>query len=45
VMQQSSDLTLWSDVTNTPELNLDNLQNEVILTPSNDSGFYRLKTP
>ena len=45
VMQQSSDLTSWSDVTNEPVLNLTNLQNEVILPPTNSSGFYRLKTP
>jgi hypothetical protein len=45
VLQQSSDLTLWADVTNAPALNLTNLQNEVTLSPSNSSGFYRLKTP
>jgi hypothetical protein len=45
VMQQSSDLASWSNVTNAPVLNLTNLQNEVILSPSNSSGFYRLKTP
>jgi hypothetical protein len=45
VMQQSSDLASWSDVTNAPVLNLTNLQNEVILPPSNSSGYYRLKTP
>jgi len=45
VMQQSSDLASWSDVTNAPVLNLTNLQNEVILSPSNSSGYYRLKTP
>jgi len=45
VMQQSSDLASWSDVTNAPVLNLTNLQNEVILPPTNSSSFYRLKTP
>lgn len=45
VLQQSSDLASWTDVTNVPTLNLSNLQNEVILSPSNSSGFYRLKTP
>jgi alpha-D-ribose 1-methylphosphonate 5-triphosphate synthase subunit PhnH len=45
VLQQSSDLTSWADVTNTPVLNLTNLQNEVILSPTSSSGFYRLKTP
>jgi hypothetical protein len=45
VLQQSSDLTSWADVTNAPVLNLTNLQNEVTLSPSNSSSFYRLKTP
>jgi hypothetical protein len=45
VMQQSSDLTLWADMTNAPTLNLTNLQNQVTLCPFNSSGFYRLKTP
>jgi photosystem II stability/assembly factor-like uncharacterized protein len=44
VMQQSFDLASWSDVTNAPVLNLTNLQDEVILPPPNNSGFYRLKT-
>ncbi len=45
VLQQSSDLTSWADVTNSPALNLTNLQNQITLSPSNSSGFYRLKTP
>jgi hypothetical protein len=45
VMQQSADLFSWSDVTNAPVLNLTNLQNEVILSPTNTSSFFRLKTP
>jgi hypothetical protein len=45
VMQQSADLTSWTNVTNPPILNLTNLQNQVTLSPSNCSGFYRLKTP
>ncbi len=45
VLQQSSDLTSWADVTNAPALNLTNLQNQVMLSPSNNSSFYRLKTP
>ena len=45
VLQQSSDLGSWMDVTNPPVLNLTNLQNEVILSPTGSSGFYRLKTP
>jgi len=34
-----------ADVTNPPVLNLTNLQNQVTLPPSGNSGFYRLKTP
>jgi len=45
VVQKSSNLIAWSVMTTTPVLNLTNLQNEVTLTPSNSSGFYRLKTP
>jgi hypothetical protein len=45
VLQQSFDLTSWSDVTNTPTLNLTNLQNQVTFSPSNSSGFFRLSTP
>jgi hypothetical protein len=45
VLQQSSDLGSWTDVTNPPVLNLTNLQNEVILSPTGSSVFYRLKTP
>jgi hypothetical protein len=45
VMQQSSDLASWSDVTNTPVLNLTNLQDQITVAPSNSNGFYRLATP
>jgi hypothetical protein len=45
MLQQSSNLVSWVDMTNPPVLNLTNLQNEVMLSPSNRSGFYRLKTP
>jgi hypothetical protein len=45
VLQQSADLFSWADVTDAPALNLTNLQNQVTLTPSNSTGFYRLKTP
>ena len=47
VLQQNLDLTTtnWTNVTNAPVLNLTNLQDEVVLSPTNDSGFYRLKTP
>jgi len=45
VLQHSADLISWADVTNPPVLNLANLQNQVMLSPTNRSGFYRLKTP
>jgi len=45
VVQQSPDLSSWTDVTNAPTLNLSNLQDEVVLSPTNTSGFYRLTTP
>jgi photosystem II stability/assembly factor-like uncharacterized protein len=47
VLQQNLDLTTtnWSDMTNPPWLNPTNLRDEVILSPTNGSVFYRLKTP
>jgi hypothetical protein len=45
VIQQSSNLQIWADMTNQPVLNLTNLQNEMILSPSGSNVFYRLKTP
>jgi hypothetical protein len=45
ILQQSSDLISWTDVTNTPALNLTNLKNQISLSPSNSIGFYRLATP
>ena|SRR5450631_3873340 len=42
-LQQSSDLSNWSDVTTPPVLNLTNLQNQVSVSPTNTAGFYRLK--
>jgi hypothetical protein len=47
VLQENLDLTTsnWTDVTNPPALNLTNLQDEVVLSPTSSSGFYRLKTP
>jgi hypothetical protein len=45
VLQQSSDLIAWVDLTNTPTLNLTNLNNELVLSPTNSNGFYRLATP
>jgi hypothetical protein len=46
VLQQNLDLATanWVDVTNTPILNLTNLQNEVTLPLTNGSIFYRLAT-
>jgi hypothetical protein len=46
-LQQNSDLTTtnWTVMTNAPVLNLTNLQNQVILSPSGSNAFYRLKTP
>jgi photosystem II stability/assembly factor-like uncharacterized protein len=44
VLQQSFDLSSWSDVTNTPTLNLINLQDEVVLSPTNNDSFYRLES-
>jgi hypothetical protein len=47
VLQQNSDLTTtnWIDVTDTPTLNLTNLQNQVLLSPTNGNSFYRLRSP
>jgi hypothetical protein len=41
-LQQSSNLTSWTDVTNQPVLNLTNLQNQVVLPPPNGNSFFRL---
>jgi photosystem II stability/assembly factor-like uncharacterized protein len=45
-LQQNLDLTTtnWVTLTNSPTLNLTNLQNQVMLSPSNSSGFFRLIT-
>jgi hypothetical protein len=44
VLQQSSDLSKWAEGTDTPPaLNVTNLQNEVVLSPTNISDFYRLE--
>jgi hypothetical protein len=45
ILQQCSDLSSWANVTNTPVLNLGNLQNQVTLPASSAVGFYRLTTP
>jgi hypothetical protein len=44
VLQQNLDLTTtdWVTLTNTPMLNFTNLDDEVTLSPTNSSGFYRL---
>ena len=46
VLQENLDLTTanWVTLTNIPMLNFTNLQNEVILSPANRSGFFRLVT-
>lgn len=45
VVQQSSDLSNWAGLTNMPQLNITNLEDEVTLPLSGGSSFYRLKTP
>ena len=45
VLQQSADLSSWTDLTNQPVLNLTNLQDEVALPLSGSNSFFRLKTP
>jgi hypothetical protein len=42
VVQQSPDLISWSSITDAPTLNLTNLNNELSLSPTNGSGFFRL---
>jgi hypothetical protein len=44
VLQQNPDLTTsdWTTLTNTPTLNLSNLNDEIILSASNTSSFFRL---
>jgi len=41
-LQQSFDLSSWTDVTNPPALNLTNLQHQVTLPPPSANTFYRL---
>jgi hypothetical protein len=45
VLQESSDLFDWTDITNTPVLNLNNVEDQVALSPTNNIGFYRLIMP
>jgi len=42
VLEESGDLNNWSTVTNEPVLNMANLQEQVLLSPTNGAGFYRL---
>ena len=42
VVQQSPDLISWSSITDAPALNLTNLNNELSLSPTNSSSFFRL---
>jgi hypothetical protein len=44
-LQSSYDLIYWSTITNTPVLNLINLQNNLLLQNTNGNCFYRLKSP
>ncbi len=44
-LQYSTDLISWVNLTNTPTLNLTNLQNQVVLPPSGSGSFFRLSTP
>jgi photosystem II stability/assembly factor-like uncharacterized protein len=42
VVQQSPDLISWSSITDAPALNLTNLNDELSLSPTYSSGFFRL---
>jgi photosystem II stability/assembly factor-like uncharacterized protein len=44
VLQQSSDLSSWKKVTNTPILNLTNLEDQVFLPLPASNSFYRLES-
>jgi hypothetical protein len=41
-LQQSPDLSSWTDMTNLPVLSLTNLQNQVALPASGGNSFFRL---
>lgn len=43
-LEQSPDLNLWTAVTNSPALNPANLQEQILVSPTNRAGFYRLVT-
>ena len=45
VLQENADLTTtnWTDMQITPTLNFTNLNHEVMVSPTNGRGFFRLK--
>jgi DNA-binding beta-propeller fold protein YncE len=43
-LQQSSDLSNWTDMTNVPVLNFTNLENQVALPSPGGNSFFRLKS-
>jgi hypothetical protein len=43
-LQQSFNLSGWTDMADTPVIDLSNLQDEVIQSPTNGSVFYRLES-
>lgn len=45
VLQQSADLSAWTEVTNLPVLNFTNLEDQVMLPGEGSRVFYRLTTP
>lgn len=45
IAQCSPDLSNWQDMTDTPVLNLSNLQEQILLSPTDSNVFFRLKTP
>ena len=45
IIQGSTDLVSWANVTNAPTLNFTSLQYQIMLSPSNSSSFYRLVSP
>ena len=45
IVQQSTDLGSWTNLSATPVLNLTNLQNQICLPLASSTAFYRLTTP
>lgn len=43
-LEQSPDLRNWTAVTNTPALNPANLEEQIVISPTNRAGCYRLAT-